>query len=423
MSVESTPISPHTNRQNSSPFTIPNSTKGSIVEYDWENKYAIPNFGDMKDEEFHIMMSSVDSDGVSLFADPVYEFGFQDKWFPDGPDCIDEMRNNMIDNCCLEGSSKNHGVQDNGLSIQSAQDRLSWKEDLSLDKSKLTQANVDSMHTTGHCKQEELEPELMNRFTDEYWNEVSDTIGGSNDFESRIKEGLRAPYTSQTNSISNFKCTVESVDLNDMAKQEKEKEQCLMITEETQSNIIDIDEWVTDDDSDNDDYYDAIDYDIDYENDDEFYDARDYVALDTYDSDERQYGKSFKSSNHHYSPTEQNNSDYQRSSNKFPTHCSFPEMQETDDLEKIGTTSTHAASSKYFDMSVYTDDLNNENGIREYSDDDSDQEVFLHQRDDEHLKDQSIWSILTDTLYYVDGKNVDDDIGALGLTASTAKQK
>ena len=145
-----------------SPSPCPEKSSESQLQNYWEDKYEIPNYADMDDEEFHLMMNSFDSYGESLFADPVFNFG-QEVQFLRKP----------AEKCCVMGSYKDHGMQVSDLGIQSATELKSW--DKSLDNLDcLIPSTVDSFRVTGHQPEEELDEELKNRFTDEYWNEVSE---------------------------------------------------------------------------------------------------------------------------------------------------------------------------------------------------------------------------------------------------------
>ena len=69
----------------------------------------------MDDEEFHLMMNSVDSYGESLFADPVFNFGEHNKYVVN-----DEK-------CCVIGTYSDHGMQVSDLGIQSATELTAWE--------------------------------------------------------------------------------------------------------------------------------------------------------------------------------------------------------------------------------------------------------------------------------------------------------
>ena len=57
-----------------SPSPCPEKSSTSQLQGYWEEN-EIPNYADMDDEEFHLMMNSFDSYGESLFADPVFNLG------------------------------------------------------------------------------------------------------------------------------------------------------------------------------------------------------------------------------------------------------------------------------------------------------------------------------------------------------------
>ena len=136
------------------------SSTSQLQDYGEENEF--PNYADMDDEEFHLMMNSFDSYGESLFADPVFNFGQK----------VQYLRK-PAEKCCVMGSYKDHGMQVSDLGIQSATELKSWNKDLD-ELDCLIPSNVDSFRVTGHQPEVELDEELKGRFTDDFWNEVSE---------------------------------------------------------------------------------------------------------------------------------------------------------------------------------------------------------------------------------------------------------
>ena len=151
MSVEGSP---------SSPVSPVESSPSEVQKY-WEQKYETPNYAEMDDEEFHLMMNSHDSYGDSLFADPVFNFGVQNSYVAD----------TETDQCCVLGSYSDHGRQVSDLGIQSALDLTAWEKSI---EGLLTSTDVDTSDVTGHHSEEESSQELMNRFTEEFWTELSE---------------------------------------------------------------------------------------------------------------------------------------------------------------------------------------------------------------------------------------------------------
>ena len=161
-----------------SPPPCPVKSSSSDVQNYWEEKYEFPNYGDMDDDEFHYMMQSSDRH-ESLFADPVFGFGMSAKF-------------QAAEKCCVMGAYKDHGWQDLDLGIQSATDLSSWEKS---QNDLLVSANVDTLDMTGHHSEEELDQELMNRFTNEFWDEISEPI------ESRSSSVPGDPCTSVEKNV------------------------------------------------------------------------------------------------------------------------------------------------------------------------------------------------------------------------------
>ena len=206
MSVESNP--------NNSP------QHGPTQELDlsfWEEKYKTPDYANLNDDIFHLLMNSSDSqEGGSLFSDPMFEFCFQDMINPDALGCQDVTNPDVVnvqdvkfldensalrcqddefpednshgcqddkfpddinsddirvqDGKCPETDENlhyciNYGMQEYESSIQSAEDFYSWT------RSQLKQTNNDDVSESGQHTTTELDPELVNRFPEDFWKE------------------------------------------------------------------------------------------------------------------------------------------------------------------------------------------------------------------------------------------------------------
>ena len=309
------------------------------IENYWEDKYEFPRYDELDDDEFHLLMHAYDDGGNSLFADPVVNFCIAMSCDKN----VQEVQNeNTVDDFYLLESYLNHGVQEFGLGIQSATDLDSWEKLL------LTFSNNDSCSMTGHQTEDELDKELMFRFTDDYWED-------SEFSESRFHKYSRDP---------------------------KDKESDMRFMNNNARDGV-----APDDDDDN--ARDGVAPDEDNEN------ARDGVAPDDL----------------YIAMNNENKNvlicDDAITMNKDSVGESIQRSMNKDSVGESMQRSIMILENDANDMTKETD--KSDQYVVDTQEIDYDYDYAYNMND---KRNQKIWSILTDTLYYVDGHS--NDVGTLG---------